>query len=284
MKKIAILAGTLLGMLLGGGVAVAQAGSQPPAGQPPPGQAATGPGAGSSEERANVDKARAILNAMVRALGGAQWLAQQNVYMEGRVSGFYQGKPTGAISDFHQWRTPSGEERVELGKKHDDIEVFAGQQCWEITYRGKKPLPKEICDDFLRRKAHSIDVAIRYWLKDPNTILISEGQTLSERHLTDQVTLISPANDSITIQIDAETHLPSSRTFQWRDPLYKDKNEEREEYDNYHTIDGIPTPFSITRFHNGDENNLRSLYKAAYNVPLPQDAFNADAAAAKVKK
>jgi hypothetical protein len=274
MKKIPVLTGALLGMLLCSGVAVAQTAAQPPAGT----------AAGSSEERANAVKARATLDAMVRALGGQQWLALQNVYMEGRVSGFYQGKPTGAISDFHQWRTPSGEERVELGKKHDDIEIFAGEQCWEATYKGKKPLPKEICEDFLRRRDHSIDVAVRSWLKNPNTILISEGQTLSERHLTDQVTLISPANDSITIQIDAETHLPSSRTFQWRDPLYKDKNEEREEYDDYHTIDGIPTPFSITRFHNGDANSQRYLYKAAYNVPLPPDAFNADAAAARVKK
>jgi hypothetical protein len=84
--------------------------------------------------------------------------------------------------------------------------------------------------------------------------------------------------------MDAETHLPRSRTFQWRDPLYKDKNEEREEYDDYHTIDGIPTPYSITRFHNGDVTSQRYLYKAAYNVPLPPDAFNVDAAAAKVKK
>jgi hypothetical protein len=274
MKKIPVLAGALLGVLLCGVAAGVRAA----------GQTSQEQVSGSSEERANADKARATLDAMVRALGGPQWLALQNVYMEGRVSGFYQGKPTGAISDFHQWRAPSGEERVELGKKHDDIEIFAGEQCWEATYRGKKPLPKEICDDFLRRRNHSIDIAVRSWLKNPNTILISEGQTLSERHLTDQVTLISPANDSITIQIDAETHLPRSRTFQWRDPLYKDKNEEREEYDDYHTIEGIPTPFSITRFHNGDENSQRYLYKAAYNVPLPPDAFNVDATAAKVKK
>jgi hypothetical protein len=233
---------------------------------------------------ANARKARAALDAMVKALGGPQWLALQNTYMEGRVSGFYQGKPTGAISDFHQWTTPAGEQRVELGKKHDDIEIFTGDACWEATYKGKKPLPKEVCDDFLRRKAHSIDVAIRSWLNDPNTILISEGQSLSERHLTDQVTLISSSNESITIQMDAETHLPRSRTFQWRDPVYKDKNEEREEYDDYHTIEGIPTPYSITRFHNGDVNSQRYLYKAGYNVPLPPDAFNVDAAAAKVKK
>jgi len=239
--------------------------------------------AGGSPD-ANQQKARNLLNAMVQAMGGDRWLSLQNSYYQGRVSGFYQGKPTGAIEDFFQWRTPNGDERVEYSKKHDDVVIFTADQCWEATYQGKKPLPKDICEDYLRRRAHSIDVAVRVWLKDPNTILIYEGQTLSERHLTDQVSLISSSNDSVTIQMDSETHLPRSRSFQYRDPVYKDKNEEREEYDNYQNLDGIPTPFSITRFKNADMTSQRFLYKAAYNVPLPPDAFNIDAAAAKVKK
>ena len=235
------------------------------------------------DEHANERKARATLDAMVRALGPG-WLSMQNVYLEGRISGFYQGKPTGAIENFYTWRSPQGEERTDISKKHDDVVIISAQSCWEATYKGKKALPKDVCDDALRRREHSIDTAIRVWLKDPNTILISDGQTLAERHLADQVTLISPSNDSITIQMDADTHLPLSRTFQWRDPLYKDKNTEREEYDDYHTIQGVPTPFTVTRFHNGDMTSQRFLYKAAYNVTLPPDGFDIDAAAARVKK
>ena len=238
----------------------------------------------SQSPDADAQRARAKLQAMIAALGGQRWLAIQNIYNYGRTTGFYQGKPTGEISDYYSWRTPSGDERVEAGKKHDDIEVFTGNHCWEATYQGKKPLPKDICDDYLRRRAHSIDVAVRVWMNDPRTILLDEGQTLSERHLTDQVTLINADNDSITIQMDSETHLPRSRTFQWRDPVYQDKDTDREEYDNYHPVDGFPTPFSVTRFHNGDETNQRYLYKAAYNVSLPPDAFNIDAASARVKK
>ena len=84
--------------------------------------------------------------------------------------------------------------------------------------------------------------------------------------------------------MDAETHLPLRRSWQWRDPLYKDKNTDGEEYDDYHDIEGIPTPFAISRFHNGDMTNQRFLYHAGYNVQLPPDAFDADKAAAKIKK
>lgn len=233
---------------------------------------------------ANAAKARAELEAMLQAMGGQRWLSLQNIFYYGRVSGFYEGKPTGAIQDYYEWITPSGQERVEYGKKHDDINIYTGDKCWEATYLGKRKLPGDICQDYIRRRDHSINTALRVWMNDPRTLFIDDGQTLSERHLTDQVTLISADNESITIQIDAQTHLPRSRTFQWRDPIYHDKDTDREEYDNYHMIEGFPTAFSITRFYNGDIVSQRFLYNAAYNVKLPPNGFDIDAIAAHIKK
>ena len=132
------------------------------------------------------------------------------------------------------------------------VEFFIGRQGWEVTYRGKQALDKDIVDDYLRRRDHSIETAVKVWMKDPNTILIYEGQHMAERHLAEQVTLISPQNEAITILMDVQTHLPLRRSFQWRDPEYHDKNTDAEEYDDYHVIDGFPTPFTITRFKNDD--------------------------------
>ncbi|MCL6463720.1 hypothetical protein [Pseudacidobacterium ailaaui] len=239
---------------------------------------------GAPSQDPGAKKAQMLLDAMVQAMGGDRWLHLQNSYIEGRTSGFYQGKPTGMIGDFYWWHIFPSQDRIDLSKKHDVVEIFDGRQGWEITYRGKRPLPQDQVDDFLRRRDHSIETVVKVWMKDPNTMYLYEGQTLAERHLADQVTLISASNDSVTILLDADTHLPLRRSFQWRDPLYKDKNEEVEEYDDYHTIDGIPTPFTITRFHNGDETNQRYVFKAAYNVPLPPDGFDADALAKKIRK
>jgi hypothetical protein len=66
--------------------------------------------------------------------------------------------------------------------------------------------------------------------------------------------------------------------------VYRDKNEEVEEYDDYHTIDGLPTPFTITRFHNGDVTSQRFVLKAHWNVPLPRDGFDVNAIAATVHR
>ena len=129
-----------------------------------------------------------------------------------------------------------------------------------------------------------METAIKVWLKDPKTILVYEGQRLAERHLAEQVTLISAKNEAITIQMDKQTHLPLRRTYQFRDPVYKDKNLDAEEYADYHVIEGLPTPFSVTRLRN--DEMVRQVYidKVSYNQPLAPDFWDVDAAAAKIKK
>ncbi len=232
----------------------------------------------------NAQQARAALDVMVTALGGEAWLHQQNREYIGRTAAFYHGKPSGATAEYWEFHAWPDKDRIEFTKHRDVVQIYNGREGWEILYNGKKPLPQDQVDEFLRRRDHSIETVIKVWLKDPNSILIYDGQQLAERHLADQVTVISAQNEAVTIQMDAQTHLPLRRTFQWRDPLYKDKNEDAEEYDNYRMADGFQTPYNITRFKNGDMVNQRFLFKANYNETLPADEFSVDAAAAKIVK
>jgi hypothetical protein len=232
----------------------------------------------------NAAQARAALNAMVQALGGQAWLNMQNMERQGHIAGFFQGNPdpgTMEYFEFHQW---PDHDRIEMTKHRDVVEFYVGRQGWEVTYRGKKPVDKDTVDDYLRRRDHSIETAVKVWMKDPNTILLYEGQRLAERHLAEQVTLISPQNEAITILIDEQTHLPLQRSYQWRDPEYHDKNLDTEEYDDYHNIDGFPTPFTITRLKNGDPFRQYFVSHVSYNQNLPADFWDADAEAGKVKR
>ena len=84
--------------------------------------------------------------------------------------------------------------------------------------------------------------------------------------------------------MDKQTHLPLSRSFQYRDPVYKDKNTDTEEYADYHTVDGFPTAFSISRSKN--DEMVREVYvdKVSYNQNLPPEFWDIDAVAKKIKK
>ncbi|MGP8226213.1 MAG: hypothetical protein ACLQGT_08670 [Terracidiphilus sp.] len=232
----------------------------------------------------NAQQARAALDAMVQALGGPAWLNMKNQMREGQVATFDHGKPepgTTKYWEFHAW---PDHDRFEYTEHRDWIIFYVGRAGWEVTYKGKAPLPQEQVDDTMRRRDHSIETAVKLWLKDPRTILIYDGQRLAARHLADQVTLISADNEAVTILMDVQTHLPLRRTFQWRDPVYKDKNLDAEEYDYYHTIDGFPTPFTITRYKNDEMTREYFLVHTSYNQELPADFWSVDAAARRIKK
>ena len=233
---------------------------------------------------AEQQKVKALLQQMIQALGGDAWVHAPGYELIGRTSGFYQGKPTGEITDFWDYHQPPDKERVELGKKRQVYEIYVGDEGWEITYKGKRATPKIEIDDYLRRRNHSVDAVARIWMKDPGALYIYGGQEQVERRLADKITILSSTNDNVTLDLDASSHLPVRRSFEWRDPIYKDKNLEGEEYDDYHKFNGISTPFSTARYHNGDMTNQRFLYNVVYGGALPPDMFDVDAAVRKLKK
>ena len=238
----------------------------------------------TNDAAANAQQARQLLNQMVQALGGDAWLNLKNEMQMGQVAAFFQGEPdlgTTEVWQFHQW---PDHDRIEATKHRDVLEFFVGREGWEVTYRGKKELPKDQVEDFLRRRDHSIETAVKLWMKDPKTILVYEGKRMSGRRMSDQVTLISASNEAITIQIDSDNHLPLARSFQWRDPVYRDKNTDREEYDGYHNVQGLPTPFTITRYKNDEMVRQYYIKQVEYNRNLPADFWDVDPAARRIKK
>jgi len=232
----------------------------------------------------NAKQARAALDAMVQALGGQAWLNMKNSMRQGHVAAFFHGKPNEGTTEYWEYHAWPDQDRIEYTKHRDVVQFYLGRQGWEVTYRGKKALPQDQVDDYLRRRDHSIETVVKSWLNDPKTILVYEGQRLAERHLADQVTLISAQNEAVTIQMDTQTHLPLRRTFEWRDPEYKDKNLDAEEYDDYHIFDGIPTPFTITRFKNDDMIRQYFLVHVSYNQQLAPDFWDVGAAEHRIKK
>ena len=228
--------------------------------------------AAPADGNASDPQAATLMDQMVAALGGPKWLAIHNVVEEGRTSGFYQGKPTGAIGDFRSLRTvptslaDPGLQRMEFGKKRDVVTITLKDTEWEVTYRGKREIPAQEYLYTFRRRDHSLDEAVRVWWHSPGTVLLDKD------------------NDNITLQLDADSHLPVRVSFTWRDPVYKDKNEDAEEFADYHPVEGIPTPLNESYYHNGDMTSQRYLTRVAYNVDVPPDVFDVDAAVGKIKR
>ncbi len=84
-------------------------------------------------------------------------------------------------------------------------------------------------------------------------------------------------NEGVTLYVDIDDHLPVKKTFSWRDPTDKQRNIEDEVYDNYREVQGIMTPYTVTRFYNGDMSSQRFLTTVSYNQGVSDSQFDATA-------
>jgi hypothetical protein len=228
--------------------------------------------AGAQDE--NARKARALIDQMIAALGGQAYLGAQDRKEEGRTYSFHGGRPTGAGAPYWRyWKWPD-KERTELTKRHDWIIIHNGDQGSEVTFRGVSPEEPDVHADYMRRLNYSLEWVLRKWLNEPGVALFYNGPSVAAQKQAQQVSIINAHDQSVTIDIDYDSHLPIRKTFTWRDPADRQKNEEGEIYDNYKTVQGIATPLSVTRTHNGDMSNQRFLTSVEYNQNLPDSLFD----------
>jgi hypothetical protein len=245
------IASLLVAVTLTASVAVAQGFPPPPQAASPTTAAAspTAQFAATAAKDPGVAKAKQILDAMIRALGGDAYLTMRDMSIEGRTYAFYQGKPKGLGTLFWRfWQAPD-KDRYEFTKERDVIDLFLGNTAYETTYKGTVLLdPKELTD-FLRRREHSLD-----WV-------------------VDKVTVLTANNDSVSIAVNPRSHLPVRTSYSYRDPIDRQFDEEAEVYSNYKLVQGINTPYATVRMENGEMSNQRFVNKVTYNTGLAETLF-----------
>ncbi len=220
-----------------------------------------------------VQKAKQILDDMIRALGGDAYLNMREISMEGRSYAFYHGKPSGlGVVFWRFWQAPD-KDRYELTKQRDVIDLYVGDKGYETTYKGTVTIDPKQLTDYLRRREHSLEWVIRNWLPANGSMILYDGTAIVEQDLADKVTVLTASNDSVTIAVDPRTHLPVRKTYSYRDPIDRQFDEEAEIYSNYKTVQGIATPYSTVRMDNGDMSNQRFINSVSYNNGLDASMF-----------
>ena len=254
-------------------LALGQASKPPESSAPsvaPAGQAA----ANVPADQENAGKAKRLLEQAIQALGGRAYLDGQDMTQQGRTYSFHHGQPNSAGILFWRFYKFPDKERVELTKQRDVAYVINADKGYEITYKGTTSQDPKVLADSLRRRAHSLEWVLRKWLNDPSVAFFYDGPAVAAEKPAEQVTIMRQ-DDSVTLYLDAGTHLPLKKSFSWRDPMDKLRNTEDEVYDNYRPVSGIQTPFSITRFLNGDMSNQRFLNSVSFNTGLSDSLFEA---------
>lgn len=226
-------------------------------------------------DQENARRAKAVIDQAIQALGGQAYLDISDITQEGRSYSFHLGQSTSVGVPFWRFYKYPDKDRVEVTKQRDVVYVYNGDKGYEITYKGTATVESKDLNDYLRRRRFSLDWVLRKWINEPGVALFYEGSSIAEQKQTEQVTIMNSHNEGVTLNFDSTTHLPIKKTFSWRDPTDKERNIEGEAYDAYRPVQGIMTPFSLTRYYNGDMSNQRFLSSVAYNKGLSDSQFSA---------
>lgn len=222
----------------------------------------------------NSQKARTLVDQAIAALGGETYLHIRDREQQGRGYGFHHGRAEGSGNLFWDFIEFPDKERIEVTKERDIAELYVGNRGWEITYKGPHPIEAKDLDQYLRRRHYSLDSVLRTWLNAPGVILLYEGNSIAAQHPAQRVTLINAQNESVTLFFDNDTHLPVKKSFEWRDPVDRQKNLEEEIYENYRLVSGIMAPYNVTRYFNGDMASQRFFNSVTINQGLDPAMFD----------
>ena len=226
-------------------------------------------------DQENANKARALIDQAIQALGGQAYLDIQDITQEGRTYSLHNGEAEGTGVLFWRFYKYPDKDRIELTKQRDVIYIYRGDEGFEVTYKGTRAEDPKTMSDYLRRRKYALDVVLREWLKEPGVALFYEGATIAAQKDAQQVTIMNAKNEGVTLYFDSNTHLPVKKSFSWRDPTDKERNVDDEIYDNYRPVQGVMTPFSLSRYYNGAMSNQRFLHTVSYNQGLSDSLFNA---------
>jgi len=229
----------------------------------------------SPEAQANATKAKSLLDQAIQALGGQAYLDIQDLTQQGRTYSFHHGETTSTGILFWRFVRFPDKERIEVTKQRDVAYVYSGDNAYEVTYKGTAAQDVKVVADYLRRRSHSLEWVLRRWLKEPGVALFYDGAAVAADKPADQISIMNAHDDSVTLYLDTTTHLPIKKSFTWRDPADNLRNTEEEVYDAYRSTQGIMTPYSITRYYNGDMSNQRFLNTVTYNNNLGDSMFAA---------
>lgn len=218
-------------------------------------------------------KAHAVVSAAIAALGGDHYLQANERSGSGRIYAF---DSTGQLADpgtlFWSWQRFPADERLELTKQRNVIEIYSGGKGWEVTYKGVAPMLKLQLQRYADLNAHSLDVILKTWAQDPRTLMLDMGLVQVDQAQADEVSFTTHSGDAATVDFAVTTHYPLRVSWRRDDPQTGGHYLESVIYGTWNRIGAIATPFSIDHYE-GSQRQDQRFYNSVSFAPFPAALF-----------
>src|SRR4030095_14222915 len=155
--------------------------------------------------------ARQLLDSMINALGGQQFLEVKEIQTSGRFFVFNKGEISQSDLYTNYWKIPDMD-RIEFGKdKIKPARINNGLEGWTLTppAKGKDPeVAKQSAgeiDEFLKGFRTSFNYVIRFVINTPKATVLHAGSETVDTKRTDILEIRDAQKNLMRVFIDRET-------------------------------------------------------------------------------
>jgi outer membrane lipoprotein-sorting protein len=218
-------------------------------------------------------KAKEILQSLITALGGPNYLNIQESDCEGRIARFgHSGDLTGYTNFKIYWHFPD-KNRIDYFKKGVIINLYNGDRGWTLDRSGVSELPPGSVEDFQDGVKRDINNLLRLRLKEPGMTVRYGGQDIVDLKTVDWVEITDPEQRKFRLAVDRTTHLLVRTQVITEDETRHVRSIETNIYSNFQPMDGARTPLQITTDRDGRRIDQIFFSSCKFNPGFPADFF-----------
>jgi hypothetical protein len=218
-------------------------------------------------------KAKQILQQAIAGLGGPAYLNVKDVTVEAKLGQFDHSGQLRGYAKIIDIAIPPDKDRTENLPKRNIIEVRNGDKGWDLDRGGVSEATITDMATSQEDTKKDIDNILRHRIHEPGMIFRYGGLDVVDYEESDWVELVDSENRTFRIAISRSSHLPIRKVVDTRDANTRMRSEEIEYYSNYHPINGIQSPFQITRERNGIKIYQVFFDKFEYNTGVSPELF-----------
>jgi hypothetical protein len=221
------------------------------------------------------EKALAVVERAVRAMGGSAYLGVHSVVSHGyftQMNETVRGLPVA----FRDYLVFPDRERTEFkGQETRAVQVNTGETGWIYDARAKKlsDIKPEQVEDFRVAMRTSIDNILRGWWRADGASLAYIGRReAGVGHRNETVGLTYPDGFAVEFEFDTVEGLPA-KTLYKRQNAQGDVVEEEDRYAQYQTIGAVHTPFIVDHFRAGVQSSRVNYDTVEFDASVPDSLF-----------
>jgi len=228
------------------------------------------------KQAAKVDeKALAIIERAVRAMGGGAYLGVRSVVSHGYLSQMSEAM-RGLPVAFHDYIVFPDRERTEFkGGETRLVQVNTGATGWVYDARAKKlsDIKPEQVEDFRLAMRTSIDNVLRGWWRADGASLTYMGRREAGLgHHNEAIRLAYPDGFSVEFEFDTVEGLPAKAIYR-KQNAEGDVLDEEDRYAQFQTIGSVQTPFIVDHFRAGVQSSRVNYDSVEFNASVSDSLF-----------